>query len=335
MEQRAFVVASLVFVATNSWSQWNQNINGDWWLSPTPTAPRSLNIGDGTTLNLATLNVRGDQMPVNDAFGSSLCTFRTDVPNGNNQNWSMVRGTLEIGRLWHTNPGNAFNIQARQANGNLLLVNSGSDGVRVNSNGVAGALLNGYALDRDGFVVIGSSNAWNFQLSPNGPWTRLHLVHPFQGATAPNFAYRPLMRNGLAITGNSDLSYVGQWFDQGLNGTGVEVDDNSCLVIATSDNALPSGFGHQWDHISFRFMGEMGQNQGMASGVEGMEMMRIRPFHNASTGGFEGFVGVGDFLAAATGPEERLDVLNRTIMIRRLIPDYQDNSLSQVVVADA
>ncbi len=308
MERRAYVVASLVVVSTTCWSQWNQNGNGDWWLSPTPIAPRSVNVGDGTTLNLATLNVRGDQLPVFDQFvGTSLCTFRTDVPNGNNQNWSMVRGTLEIGRLWHTNPGNAFHIQARQADGNLLLENSATDGIRINSNGNAAVPLNGYTLDRTGYVAIGSSNAWNFLLTPNGPWSRLHLVHPDQG-TAPNFAFRPQMRNGLIASGNSDLAYLGQWYDRGQNGTGAEVDDHSNLVIASSDDALPVGLGHHWDHISFRFMGDMSGVQGSASGVEGLEMMRIRPYRATTNDPIEGFVGIGDFLAASTGPEERLDM---------------------------
>jgi hypothetical protein len=42
-------------------------------------------------VGIATLRVRGDQLPVNDQFATSLCTFRTDVTAGNNQNWSMVR----------------------------------------------------------------------------------------------------------------------------------------------------------------------------------------------------------------------------------------------------
>ncbi|MBK6627744.1 MAG: hypothetical protein IPJ87_09825 [Flavobacteriales bacterium] len=65
-----------------------------------PVAPVNLTVGTAPGLG-ATLRVRGDQLPVNDAFGVSLCTFRTDVGSGNNQNWSMVRGTEEIGRLWH------------------------------------------------------------------------------------------------------------------------------------------------------------------------------------------------------------------------------------------
>ncbi len=58
-------------------------------------APFNLNVGTAIH-SLATLNVRGDELPVNDAFGTSLCTFRTDVLSGNDQNWSMVRGTWSV-----------------------------------------------------------------------------------------------------------------------------------------------------------------------------------------------------------------------------------------------
>lgn len=64
-------------------------------------------------------------------------------------------------------------------------------------------------------------------------------------------------------------------------------------------------------------------------------MMRIRPYRAAADGPVQGFVGIGDFLSAATGPEERLDVLDRTVLIRRLVPDYQDDALTRVVMVDA
>ncbi|HMQ77853.1 MAG TPA: hypothetical protein PKE21_17215 [Flavobacteriales bacterium] len=105
--------------------------------------PFNLTVGNAASGN-ATLRVRGDQLPVNDAFvGTSLATFRTDVGNGNNQNWSMVRGAEEIGRLWHTNPPpgtnlSAFNVQARHPSGNLWLRNADGDGVVVHFNGTAG-----------------------------------------------------------------------------------------------------------------------------------------------------------------------------------------------------
>ncbi|MCB0782413.1 MAG: hypothetical protein KDC03_23230, partial [Flavobacteriales bacterium] len=126
-------------------------------------------------------------------------------------------------------------------------------------------------------------------------------------------------------------------YDQGTNGTGAAVDDRTNLVIPTREDQLPSGNAHHWHHISFRFMGDLAASQGSASSVDGMEMLRIRPYHDASTSTFEGFVGVGDFLAAATGPEERLDVLDRTVRIRDLPTDYEDVSkvMDKVVVVDS
>ncbi|MCB9169108.1 MAG: hypothetical protein H6594_02020 [Flavobacteriales bacterium] len=77
------------------------------------STPANMTIGTTPNSN-ATLNVRGDQLPAFDQFvGTSLCTFRTDVPSGNNQNWSMVRGALEIGRIYHTNPNHSLSLEAR------------------------------------------------------------------------------------------------------------------------------------------------------------------------------------------------------------------------------
>ncbi len=117
-------------------NQFQANPNGDQFLQPSPPlfpfAPRSVNIGNGSTFNLATLNVRGDQMPVNDAFGTftgagSACTFRTDVQDSVNQNWSMVRNGMQIGRLWHYGTQNAFNVQSMV--GPLRLRNADMDGI--------------------------------------------------------------------------------------------------------------------------------------------------------------------------------------------------------------
>ena len=164
-------------------------------LSPAPPAlpfaPFNVTIGNAPS-TFATLRVRGDQLPVNDQFTPTwLCTFRTDVLAGFNQTWDMYRGSLLIGRLWHTNPSNAFTVQAAQGDGNLWLRNSDNDGVRLNFNGVGvGALpLNGYILDRQGFGAIGEDNAMN-ALTPNAPWARWHLVHPNQGATPANYGFR-------------------------------------------------------------------------------------------------------------------------------------------------
>lgn len=231
--------------------------------------PVNLTVGTAAGLN-ATLRVRGDQLPVNDFFDPTYrCTFRTDVGSGINQNWSMVRGADEIGRLWHTNPANAFNVQARQNDGNLWLRNSENDGVVVHFNGAAGALLNSYTLNRQAFVAIGENDAQGFVLNPNAPWSRVHLVHPTQGAAPATFGYRPQLRNGITLTGNSDLAYVGQLYDQGAAGTGAEQDDNSAFGFVWGDNALPAGDAHAWDHATFRFVGALGAG-GSAGTVNGL-----------------------------------------------------------------
>ncbi|HMQ76227.1 MAG TPA: tail fiber domain-containing protein, partial [Flavobacteriales bacterium] len=278
-----------------------------------------------------TLRVRGDQLPVNDAFvGTSLATFRTDVGNGNNQNWSMVRGALEIGRLWHTNPSTAFVVQARQPDGNLWLRNSENDGVVVHFNGAAGALLNSYTLNRQAFVAIGEDMAQS-GLGPNAPWSRVHLVHPTQGAAPATFGYRPQFRNGITLTGNSDLAYVGQLYDQGAAGTGAEQDDNSAFGFVWGDNALPAGDAHAWDHATFRFVGALGAG-GSAGTVNGLELLRLRPYRANANDPVQGFVGVGDYVNSATQPSERLDVLNGKVRIRSLPTDPLSSSNEVVTV---
>lgn len=145
--------------------QWTDDGFGNIYCDPA-LPPQSISIGDGTTVNLATLNVRGDQLPVNDAFGTSLCTFRSDVDEDFNQNWSMVRAGLEIGRLWHTNPALPFHIQSTAApdyvtnrGSGLYLQNNDGDGVKISHNGplFSGNTLNGYAVHRQGYVALGSS----------------------------------------------------------------------------------------------------------------------------------------------------------------------------------
>ena len=308
---------------------------GDQYLAPSPPlfpfAPRSVNIGTLPIGLAATLRVRGDQLPVNDAFvGTSLATFRTDVGNGNNQNWSMVRGTLEIGRLWHTNPSTAFVVQARQPDGNLWLRNSESDGVVVHFNGTAGTLLNGYTLNRQAFVAIGEDGA-QAGLGPNAPWSRVHLVHPTQGASPATFGYRPQFRNGITLTGNSDLAYVGQLYDQGAAGTGAEQDDNSAFGFVWGDNALPAGDAHAWDHATFRFVGALGVG-GSAGTVNGLELLRLRPYRANANDPVQGFVGIGDYVNSATQPSERLDVLNGKVRIRSLPTDPLSSSNEVVTV---
>ena len=121
-----------------------------------------VNMTIGTTPGLgATLRVRGDQLPVNDVFGGSRCTFRTDVPFNFSQNWSMVRNNVQQGRLYHGAEFNWFAVQAPQPHGDglrpgmLFLENSDQDGIMIRANGLAVNPVNGYPLRTNGFISVG------------------------------------------------------------------------------------------------------------------------------------------------------------------------------------
>ena len=334
------LVNTLLAITLASWcqaqNQWTANGFGQSYLAPNALNPAPItNATVGTTPGLlGTLRVRGDQLPINDAFfPTHLCTFRTDVLAGNNQTWSMVRGSLLIGKLYHTNPSNAFNVKAAQGDGNLWLRNSDDDGIRLNANGVGvGApSLNGYILDRQGFGAIGEDFAMNFLLNPNAPWARWHLVHPNQGATPPHYAFRIWMRNGVMGTGNSDLFYIGHKYAMS-GGTGAEVDDRSDFVAAWADDVLPSG-PQSSNNFSFRFMGSNGLG-GSAGSIEGLEIMRLRPFRNLPADPIQGFVGIGDWVNAGLLPTERLDIMDGRVAIRQLPLDPISSAATQMMVVN-
>ena len=299
--------------------------------------PVNLTVGTASGLG-ATLRVRGDQLPVLSQWSPPFpnlmySTFRTDIGTGNNQSWSMVRGALEIGRIWNVNPATALNLQAMQADANLWLRNSDADGIRVNFNG-AGAILNSYTLDRQGFAAVGNANAMNFSLTPNAPWSRWHLVHTNQGANQPYFGFRPWMRNGITGTGNSDLFYLGHKYAM-TGGTGAEVDDNSDVVAAWGDDVLPAGTNQAFNNFSFRYVGNLNVG-GTAGSIEGLEMMRLRPYRTLATDPIQGFVGIGDWAnAGAALPDQRLDMLDGKLRIRQLPNDAEMTAATKAMVVDA
>lgn len=89
--------------------------------------PFNMTVGNAPS-NFATLSVRGDQLPVNDAFSPTWrCSFRTDGSSGFNQTWDMVRGGNLMGRIFHTNPGNSFTI--RSMSGPMRVRNEQADGI--------------------------------------------------------------------------------------------------------------------------------------------------------------------------------------------------------------
>ena len=177
-----------------------------------------------------------------------------------------------------------------------------------------------------GFVGISpSSYFWD---NGPGPFSRLHLAEPgangFQG-----IGYRPWMRNGVTFTGNSDQMYIGQkyTYDNPEEPESGELNDYTDAIVQWSDNP------GTWlsDRMRFIFTSEYSSSNPTGSNsMEGLEAMQLYPHDSGS----EVFVGIGDWFGQSATPDERLDVLDRTVMIRRLVPDYENQELDRFVVTD-
>jgi hypothetical protein len=297
--------------------------------------PRSVHIGTLPIGGFATLRVRGDQLPVVDEWQNNpldpyYTTFRTDVGLVN-QKWCMVRGQNEIGSLYHTATNTSFFVKAMQSTGHLWLRNSVNDGIKISLTGVAPTQLNGYSLNRVGYGAIGD-DALVTGMAINAPWARWHLVHETPN-TDPFFAFRPWMRNGVMGTGNSDLFYMGHKYAM-TGGTGAEENDNSNMVAAWGDDELPAGYGHMYDNYTFRYVGTPSAGNSAGS-IEGLEIMRLRPFRRNPGDRIEGFVGIGDWVNSAQMPEQRLDVMNGLVRIRQLPTDLEMTASTKAMVVDA
>jgi len=332
--------------------QWDANGLGRTFLAPNTgnmAMPYNVTIGLNPA-DFATLRVRGDGLPVPDEFALGRCTFRTDVSQTTTQCWRMMRDINDIGVLWNENDDVAFHVQCgmprdvgQDRYAGLLLQNHVGDGLWVMHNGGptgSRAFPNSsQTLNAIGFAALGPDQTYidDMGTRPEGPWSRFHLFHDVMGDNPAWFAHRPQMRNGITLTGNSDHAYLGQWYDQGTDGGEAEVDDNSNLVIATSEDDIPSGLTHPWDNISFRHFGDLDQvDDGPVNTVEGLEMMRIQPGRLTDEAKVEGMVGIGDFLSAGAVPDERLHLLDKTIRLQDFgTPGlYHDDSFNRVLVVD-
>lgn len=169
---------------------------------------------------------------------------------------------------------------------------------------------------------VGISNQPAFFSSTVGPFSRLHLADSTSNSAsdyAQQNGYRPWMRNGITMTGNSDMGYISQYYHG---------PDTTDMVIHWSND--PESGDYKPDHLRFIFTANY--NSAFSTGAqsrEGLEGMRL-----VANDMDEIFVGVGDWYAGNALPDERLDVLDRTVRIRRLVPDYEDDDLDKVVVTD-
>ena len=257
--------------------------------------------------------VRGDLL----GAGSTGEVFRTNAPAANNTFWRLFSGGTgtanERGNLFAETGLTRFNVNA--PNGQLRLMTNTLPRLRVNETGNYLGLGNFTGINADGFVLISPNN--NFSANAFGPYSRLHLAEGVLGQNTQQTGYRPWMRNGITFTGNNDQMYIGALY-RGL--------DYSDCVVNWSDNP-GSQIG---DRMRFLFTsGNTVTTDTMgADGLYGLEAMRMKPVE----GGSEIFVGVGDYQRTGTDPKERFEVLDRTIRIDSLIPDYRNDTLTRVVM---
>lgn len=190
---------------------------------------------------------------------------------------------------------------------------------------------------RDGFVGISPVEA--FYGNP-GAFTRLHLVD--SGAAVVNYAqdfgFRPWMRNGVTMTGNSDQMYVGHKYTyvDSTDYTSGEINDRSDAVIEWSDNPDDAPWGT--DRLRFMFTNDYNvaapETYGARS-LEGMEAMRIYIPTDTTA-----HVGIGDFFRAGVingqneDPTERLHVRDGRVRIQQLPDDTTTVNPFKVMVVD-
>ena len=115
---------------------------------------------------------------------------------------------------------------------------------RIKLNPDVNYTINGYAGDRDGFMLLGTAGSSTGPLFTNdtiGAFSQLHLTD--MGNINPNNGYRPWMRTGVTYTSNADLSYMG------MRTVANSVTET---VVAWANDGL-----NQWgpDDLCFRFIG--------------------------------------------------------------------------------
>ena len=179
--------------------------------------------------------------------------------------------------------------------------------MRINP-GPQTSTIGGFVVPTTGFIAAGPNNASGFwTTSALGPFSRLHLGDPTNNTQ--QWGYRPWQRNGIAFTGNNDHMYIGHKYTTDPV-TGGELLDYTDAVIQWSDNP-GTALG---DRMRFLFTSTYTAAATGNGSLEGLEGMRLKPADN----GAEIMVGIGDWYAAGVDPDERLDVLTKTVRVRQL-----------------
>ncbi len=340
------IIALFVFGTQCVLAQWNTGGGGQQYLT-SPT--RGVTVGTNSGVPPADLSVFGSEMNTQgiEQF-RSIGYYNSSTSTEMETNWRMFRlvntsgTTREMGRLYavnSTNGNNDWHLQQMSDGASLYMWNYSGNGMRIWDDGNPSAFTYNSISNRVrrvGYAALGYTSAIKSS-TLKAPWSRVHLVHHTNSPSQA--AYRSFMRNGVTMTGNGDAMYVGQ--KNQLTGSDEDdVSENTDALYAWWDDDLPlASTGNKYDNATFRFLTTPGaSNVGSAGAVEGLEMMRLRPYRSSSTSAITGYVGIGDWASGTSMPEERLDLLDRTIRLRAFTsgatPSYQNDVLDRVLVAD-
>ena len=281
-----------------------QPVLSQWATTGTETylsaAQNGVNIGT-TTAPASVLTVRGDE-----AATPTGEVFRT-YSNNSDTHWRMFKGlqAIQVGHIWAPNLGSEhWYIDAIP--GDLVFQTATVDRGRFNRsltqtvNGIAGVNVTG----NFGVGEFGGTSAYS------SPVARMHTD---RGATT-QIGFRTTMADGFMATRGTDLFYTGS-----LGGLRA-----GAVWSSLTSGSNPPGI------YQFIYTGHNG-SASIANSTNGLEMGRFQPNPNNN----EGYFGLGDWInSGGLVPDEQLDLLKGTVKIRALIPGYQDNSLTNVLVAN-
>lgn len=108
---------------------------------------------------------------------------------------------------------------------------------RMKLNGSVNYPVNGFAGQRDGYLLLGYSQNYATSLftgATSGAYSQLHLNGP-NGSFVQNGGYRPWMETGVTFTDNDDLSYFG------LRKVGPGKDNTETILSWSDNSSAPSG----------------------------------------------------------------------------------------------
>jgi hypothetical protein len=160
--------------------------------------------------------------------------------------------------------------------------------------------INGFpGIVTDGFYGLGPNSGVMFSTPPShvwddlGPFYRLHINSDVNPTGVQELGYRPWMRNGIGLTGNSDNFFISQ------RANSADVTDN---IIGWSDN---SGTASGPDNLLFTFTSHDASTIGIVNGdltgqaMNGREIMRLTAIGN---------IGMGPRFNNANQPQSQLHI---------------------------